>query len=162
MRHPESAERAERGAPEMWRAVFRGRYRGQPDIGRWSAWRLHSPVLTRYGRGRSPAVTKAYKRRITKRLLQWAIWSCAVAYGQPRLLPSSWKVRGENQMKRPDVQACIKLGPGRYSFGDSMSLVVRGGSALFEYQYREDKETKTLVLGSRSVKKLIRYSWLCD
>jgi integrase len=51
-------------------------------------------------------------------------------------------------MKRPDVQACIKLGPGRYSFGDSMSLVVRGGSALFEYQYREDKKTKTLVLGS--------------
>jgi integrase len=51
-------------------------------------------------------------------------------------------------MKRPDVQTCIKRGPGRYAFGDSMSLVVRGGSALFEYQYREDKKTKTLVLGS--------------
>src|SRR5207253_11515614 len=35
----ESAERAERRAPEMWRSVFRGRYRGQPDIGRWSAGR---------------------------------------------------------------------------------------------------------------------------
>jgi integrase len=51
-------------------------------------------------------------------------------------------------MKRIDIAASIKHGNGRYSLGDSMSLVVRGNSALFEYQYREDKRTRTLVLGS--------------
>ena len=47
-------------------------------------------------------------------------------------------------MKRIEIAASIKNGNGRYSIGDSMSLVVRGNSALFEYQYREDKRTRTL------------------
>jgi integrase len=51
-------------------------------------------------------------------------------------------------MKRLDIAACMKQGNGRYSLGGNLSLVVRGGSALFEYQFRQDTKARTLVLGS--------------
>jgi integrase len=51
-------------------------------------------------------------------------------------------------MKRLDIAACMKQGNGRYSLGGNLSLVVRGGSALFEYQFRQDTKARTLVIGS--------------
>ena len=50
--------------------------------------------------------------------------------------------------RSPSVAECIKAGPGRYSFGQSLYLVVRGGSALWEHQFRENKKLKTVMLGS--------------
>jgi len=51
--------------------------------------------------------------------------------------------------KRLDVQAAIrKGGTARHSIGDSVSLVVRNGSALWEYQFRENKRTRSVILGS--------------
>ncbi len=46
------------------------------------------------------------------------------------------------------VPDAIKRGNGRYSFGDSLYLIVRGGSALWEYQFRQDRRLKTMALGS--------------
>ena len=46
------------------------------------------------------------------------------------------------------VTNAIRHGDGRYAFGDSIYLIVRGGSALWEYQFRHDSKLRTLGLGS--------------
>jgi integrase len=46
------------------------------------------------------------------------------------------------------VAEAIREGDGRYPFGRSIYLVVRGGSALWEYQFRQDRRLRTLALGS--------------
>ena len=50
--------------------------------------------------------------------------------------------------KSPNIADCIKRGNGRYSYGQSLYLVVKGGSALWEYQYRESKKLRTKSYGS--------------
>ena len=50
--------------------------------------------------------------------------------------------------KSPSVADCTKRGNGRYPFGQSLYLIVRGGSALWEYQYRQDKRLRTRSYGS--------------
>ena len=51
--------------------------------------------------------------------------------------------------KRPrSVAEAISTGDGRYPFGDSIYLIVRGGSALWEYQFREATRLRTMGLGS--------------
>lgn len=52
-------------------------------------------------------------------------------------------------MKKLDVAAAIRAGgPKRHTAGNSLSLVVRGGSALWEWQYKEGRKTRTICLGS--------------
>lgn len=52
-------------------------------------------------------------------------------------------------MRKLDVAAAIRAGgPKRHSAGNSLSLVVRGGSALWEWQYKEGRKTRTICLGS--------------
>lgn len=46
------------------------------------------------------------------------------------------------------VGDALKGGPGRYAFGQSIYLVVRGRSALWEYQFRQDSRLRTMSLGS--------------
>jgi integrase len=46
------------------------------------------------------------------------------------------------------VADAIREGKGRYSFGNSIYLIVRGGSALWEYQFRQDGRLRTMGLGS--------------
>lgn len=46
------------------------------------------------------------------------------------------------------VTHAINNGDGRYSFGDSIYLVVRGRSALWEHQFRQDSKLRTMSLGS--------------
>jgi hypothetical protein len=50
--------------------------------------------------------------------------------------------------KSPNVAQCITEGPGRYNFGQSLYLVVRGGSALWEAQFRVNKKLTTRSYGS--------------
>ena len=50
--------------------------------------------------------------------------------------------------KARSVADCIKLGNGRYAFGQSLYLVVRGGSALWEHQFRQSKKLRTMSFGS--------------
>ena len=50
--------------------------------------------------------------------------------------------------KAANVAAAIAQGDGRDAFGQSLYLVVRGGSALWEYQFRQDKRLRTLSFGS--------------
>jgi integrase len=54
--------------------------------------------------------------------------------------------------KRPeyatDVADCIRQGDGRYNFGQSLYLIVRGGSVLWEHQFREGGKLKTKCFGS--------------
>lgn len=46
------------------------------------------------------------------------------------------------------VTEAVNRGDGRYPFGDSIYLIVRGGSALWEYQFREATKLRTMGLGS--------------
>ncbi len=50
--------------------------------------------------------------------------------------------------KSPNVADCIRQGPGRYNFGQSLYLVVRGGSALWEAQFRVNRKLTTKSYGS--------------
>jgi integrase len=50
--------------------------------------------------------------------------------------------------KTVSVAELLKRGDGRHSLGQSLYLVVRGGSALFEYQFRDGKERGSKWLGS--------------
>jgi len=47
-----------------------------------------------------------------------------------------------------NIPELIRRGNGRYSLGQSLYLVVRGGSALWEYQFRESGRLRSLGLGS--------------
>ncbi|HKS83958.1 MAG TPA: hypothetical protein VJR71_00620, partial [Pseudolabrys sp.] len=55
-------------------------------------------------------------------------------------------MRGGKSFK--SVARAVEAGPGRYNFNDSLYLVVRGGSALWEYQWRENGRLRTMSLGS--------------
>jgi hypothetical protein len=60
-------------------------------------------------------------------------------------------MQGRNSTARKrarTVVEAIREGDGRYPFGRSIYLVVRGGSALWEYQFRQDRRLRTLALGS--------------
>jgi integrase len=46
------------------------------------------------------------------------------------------------------VAKAIAQGNGRYAFGGSLFLTIKGGSALWEYQFREGKKSRTRGLGS--------------
>jgi integrase len=46
------------------------------------------------------------------------------------------------------VADAVREGDGRYAFGQSVYLVVRGRSALWEYQFRQDSRLRTMTLGS--------------
>jgi hypothetical protein len=50
--------------------------------------------------------------------------------------------------KAVNIPALIQRGDGRYSLGQSLYLVVRGGSARFEYQFRDGAARRSLWLGS--------------
>ena len=50
--------------------------------------------------------------------------------------------------KAVNIPALIQRGDGRYSLGQSLYLVVRGGSARFEYQFRDGVARRSLWLGS--------------
>jgi integrase len=50
--------------------------------------------------------------------------------------------------KSPNVADCVRQGAGRYNFGQSLYLVVRGGSALWEAQFRQNKVLRTKSYGS--------------
>src|SRR5438132_5751197 len=47
-----------------------------------------------------------------------------------------------------NVAELLKRGDGRHSVGDSLYLVVRGGSALWEYRYRHERRLRSQWLGS--------------
>jgi integrase len=51
-------------------------------------------------------------------------------------------------MKSINVAELIRRGNGRYNVGGSLYLVVRGGSALWEYQFRQNKRLHSVGLGS--------------
>lgn len=51
-----------------------------------------------------------------------------------------------------NVAHAIREGDGRYAFGDSIYLIVRGGSALWEYQFRHEAKLRTQSLGSAVVR----------
>lgn len=50
--------------------------------------------------------------------------------------------------KSPTVADCIRQGDGRYNFGHSLYLIVRGGSALWEKQFRQGGKLRTKCYGS--------------
>jgi integrase len=50
--------------------------------------------------------------------------------------------------RKPTVADCLKSGAGRYNFGDSLYLAVRGSSAIWEYQFRAAGKLKSMCLGS--------------
>jgi integrase len=50
--------------------------------------------------------------------------------------------------KRTTVESVMKKGDGRYSFGQSLYLVKRGNSTLWEYQYRDGPIRRSAWLGS--------------
>ena len=50
--------------------------------------------------------------------------------------------------KTANVAELLKRGDGRYSVGELLYLVVRGGSALWEYRYRQNRQLRSLWLGS--------------
>ena len=55
--------------------------------------------------------------------------------------------------KRPRTATeAISAGDGRYTFGQSLYLMVRGGSALWEYQFRQDGHLRTVSLGTAVAK----------
>ena len=58
------------------------------------------------------------------------------------------------------MQSVIAKGDGRTTFGQSLYLVVRGGSARWEYQYREPvtKKLKSLWLGSAIGSNAVTYT----
>jgi len=58
--------------------------------------------------------------------------------------------RRNSNARKPNrtVTEAIRAGDGRYPFGRSIYLVVRGGSALWEYQFRQDRRLRTMTLGS--------------
>lgn len=52
-------------------------------------------------------------------------------------------------MSKPlKVADCVRQGEGRYNFGHSLYLIVRGGSALWEKQFRTGGKLKTKSYGS--------------
>lgn len=50
--------------------------------------------------------------------------------------------------KTATVADCIRQGDGRYNFRQSLYLIVRGGSALWEHQYRQAGKLRTKTYGS--------------
>src|SRR4051794_9863687 len=50
--------------------------------------------------------------------------------------------------RRRSVAEAVREGDGRYAFGNSIYLVVRGRSALWEYQFRDAGRLRTMSLGS--------------
>ena len=50
--------------------------------------------------------------------------------------------------KTVTVGDCIRQGDGRYNFGHSLYLIVRGGSALWEKQFRTGGKLRTKCYGS--------------
>ena len=57
----------------------------------------------------------------------------------------------EDTQKRPRTAAeAIQRGDGRHAFGQSLFLNVRGGSALWEYCYRDGGKPKWAGLGPPS------------
>jgi len=46
------------------------------------------------------------------------------------------------------IAHAVNNGDGRYAFGDSIYLIVRGRSALWEYQFRHGSKLRTMSLGS--------------
>jgi len=56
--------------------------------------------------------------------------------------------RTATQDRPQSVTHALKSGDGRYAFGRSIYLVVRGRSALWEYQFRQDGRLRTMSLGS--------------
>lgn len=59
------------------------------------------------------------------------------------------KTHRTGRQDRPrSVAEAVNRGDGRYPFGHSIYLIVRGGSALWEYQFRQDTRLRTMGLGS--------------
>jgi integrase len=46
------------------------------------------------------------------------------------------------------VADCVRQGAGRYNFGHSLYLIIRGASALWEKQFRQDGKLRTKCYGS--------------
>jgi integrase len=70
-----------------------------------------------------------------------------------RAMANRHKVRGEStnesaMAKFKTVAQSVRDGDGRYNAGDSLYLVVRGGSALWEHQFRDGGKLKARSYGS--------------